>query len=341
MHWLSAFPFAFLSPPWLALLPLALVPLLRRQPETVSFSSMTLVPHDPLSAVVGWLLRIAAASAIVAIVLGIAGIHRPEVPIERVGRGAEIVLLLDRSRSMDDALLPKGAQPTLYTGGTGFESKGQLARKLLSEFAAKRPDDLVSMVMFSASPIPVLPFTQKQDMIQAAITAGGISKGLSETDMGRGLLAAIANFDQRPYTGSRLVLLVSDGGAQLEPDVRERIAALYKRNRVALSFIYIRSSGSRGLEADAGDTSEAAENAPERSLHHFFQSIGIPYHAYEAENPEAMRSAIEDVGRMQNLPIQYTEMLPRRDLSPPCYAFAAAGAVVLLGAGALRVKRWP
>ena len=170
-----------------------------------------------------------------------------------------------------------------------------MARRLLAEFRANRPEDLVGMVLFSASPIPVLSFTQKQDMIQAAIAAGGVGRGLSETDIGRGLLAAADYFDQRAYTGSRLILMVSDGGAQLEPEMRERLTTLLKRHRIALYWIYIRSAGSRGLQAQAGD-SEAMETAPERSLHRFFQSIGMPYRAYEAEDPEALQRAIADVG---------------------------------------------
>ena len=90
----------------------------------------------------------------------------------------------------------------------------------------------------------------------------------------------------------------------------------------------------------AGD-SEAMETAPERSLHRFFQSTGVPYRAYEAEDPEALQQAIADVGRMQNLPIQYQEMLPRFDFAPRCYAAAAAGCLLLFAAAMLRIRRWP
>jgi len=335
---------AFAEPAWLLAAPLALLPLLRRDADTVNYSWLALVPRDPLSTALGWLLRIVAAGVMLAITLGLAGLHRPQVPVERVGKGAEIVLLLDRSRSMDEPLLPKGTQPALYTGrrgeSTDFESKGRMARRLLSEFSTKRPDDLLALVLFSASPIPVMSFTQKQEMIQGAITAGGVGKGLSETDMGRGLLAAADFFDQRAYAGSRLILLVSDGGAQLEPGMRERLTTVLKRHRIGLYWIYIRSAGARGLKTEAGD-SEAMESAPERSLHHFFQGLGIPYHAYEAEDPEALKHAIDDVGRLENLPIQYQEMLPRFDFATRCYAIAAGGCLLLFAAALMRVRRWP
>lgn len=337
-------PLALSEPLWLIGLPLALLPLMRRDSDTVNYSWLALVPRDPLSAMLGWLLRLIAAAVIVAILLGLAGLHRPQVPVDRVGRGAEIVLLLDRSRSMDDPLLPRGTQPALYTGRHGdtadLESKGRLARRLIAEFAASRREDLVGLVLFSAAPIPVMAFTQKQDMIQAAITAGGIGRGLSETDIGRGLLAAADFFERRAYAGSRLVLLVSDGGAQLDPGMRERLTTLLKRHRIGLYWIYIRSSGSPGLKTEAGDA-EAMESAPERSLHHFFEGIGVPYRAYEAEDPEALKRAIADVARLENLPIEYQEMLPRFDFGTRCYTAAALGSLLLFAAALLRVRKWP
>lgn len=340
---MTVIPLALSEPLWLAATPLALLPLLRRDADTIGYSWLELVPRDPLSTALGWLLRMVAAVAILAIALGLAGLHRPQVPVERIGKGAEIVLLLDRSRSMDEPLLPKGAQLALHLGqraDSDVESKGRLARRLLAEFTASRPEDLVGLVLFSASPIPVIGFTQKQEMIQAAITAGGIGKGLSETDIGRGLVAAADYFDQRAYAGSRLILLVSDGGAQLDPGMQERLAALLKRHRVGLYWIYIRSPGSRGLKAEAGE-SEATESAPERSLHRYFERIGIAYRAYEAEDPEALKRAIADVGRLENLPIQYQEMLPRFDFATHCYASAAAACLLLFVAALLRVRQWP
>lgn len=341
---MGVIPLALSEPLWLAAAPLALLPLLRRDADTVSYSWLELVPRDALSTVLGWLLRIVAAAVIVAITLGLAGLHRPQVPVERIGKGAEIVLLLDRSRSMDEPLLPRGTQPLLYLGRRGLspdiESKGHLARRLLAEFTAKRPEDLVGLVLFSAAPIPVMSFTQKQEMIQAAITAGGIGKGLSETDIGRGLLAAADYFDQRAYAGSRLILLVSDGGAQLDPGMKVRLTTVLKRHRIGLYWIYIRSPGSRGIRAEAGE-SEAMDSAPERSLHRFFENIGIPYRAYEAEDPDSLKQAIADVGRLENLPIQYQEMLPRLDFAGRCYAIATGGCLLLFAAAMLRVRRWP
>src|ERR1041385_4220706 len=78
---------------------------------------------------------------------------------------------------------------------------------------------------FSTNPLNVVSFTQHDEVVQAVIEAGGVGRGLGDTDVGRAMLAAIGEFEQRPYSGSRLILLVSDGGTHLADPDRKRIRA--------------------------------------------------------------------------------------------------------------------
>ena len=220
------------------------------------------------------------------------------------------------------------------------ESKGAAARRMLAEFTAKRPDDRFAMQVFSTVPIPVLDFTQKEEAIKAAITAGNIGRGLAETDIGLALQSALTQFENRPYTGSRIIMLVSDGGDRLDADAQTQIAQLARKHRVALYWIYIRSAGSPGLTAEAQDSAEAADSVPEHSLNRFFKTLGTPYHAYEAENSDALQTAIDDVNRLENLPITYLDSVPRLELSQAFYAAALAAVVLLLAADTLELRRW-
>jgi mxaC protein len=68
--------------------------------------------------------------------------------------------------------------------------------------------------------------------------------------------------------------------------------------------------------------------------------MGVPYRAYEAENPEALQKAIDDVNRVERLPLQFTEVLPRRDLSQLCYGAALVSALLLLAFKLAEVRRW-
>ena len=343
---------SFDDPAWLWLLPLALLPLVAKLRGALPNAWIALLPHDRASQALQWALRAAAVLVLAALLVAIAGPYRPEYEVERVGRGAEIVLVLDRSRSMDQSF---GGGRNAAIRGTGpealdyysklraneaRETKGAVARRVLSEFALKRPDDRFGMIVFSTLPLQVLEFTQKSEVIQAAINAGNIGRGLSETNIALALEAALGYFEDRPYTGSRIVMLVSDGGDRIDPDARERIAQLARKTRAAIYWIYIRSARSPGLLPDQAEPPANADVVPEYFLHRYFLSLGTPYRAYEAGTPEALQQAADDVNRLENLPITYQDTIPKRDLSGWGYATALAGVLLLLGANLLELRRW-
>ncbi len=340
--------------PWvLVLLPLAAWPLWSASGAALVNGWMAYAPKDAASRAVGWALRVAASLALAALVAAMAGPHLPEYTVKRVGQGAEIVLVLDRSRSMDQGFAPGGRAPppggnTQQTLDYYFsqsparlrESKGKVARRLLADFTAKRPDDSFALVVFSTLPMRVLDFTQRQDALQAAIAAGDIGRGLSETNIGLALDAALAMFDARPYTGSRIVLLVSDGGDRVDPESRERLARTLRKERVSLYWIYLRSANSPGLKAGADDSPDAINSVPELMLNRFFESLQTPYHPYEASDAQALERAIEDVNRQEKLPVVYDDLVPRRELAPWLDGLALACVLMLLAARLAQVRQW-
>lgn len=338
--------------PWVLLaLPLALLPLLSRPRQALQHSWLALMPADRTSRLLDYALRALAVLALLALVCGAAGLVRPAYEVERVGQGAEIVLLVDRSRSMDQAFIAKASRrpqdPNILSYTLGREradkerlSKQQTARRLLAEFAAQRTADRFAMLVFSTLPIRVLDFTQKPAAVQAAISAGEVGRGLAETDIGQALLAGLESFRGRPYSGSRIMMLVSDGGDHIEPDTRDAIVKRMREYRVSLYWIYIRSVASPGLAVDDQRIALNADTVPEAFLHRFFGSMGTPYKAYEAEDPESLQRAIADVNRLENLPIVYRDTVPPRDLAPWCYGVALACTLVLLVAKLLELTSW-
>jgi len=330
------------SHPWaLLLLPLAALPLLRARSDTLLFSYLPWLPADPAGRIAGWLRSAFAVLAIASIVVGLAGPGRPQTQVARTGRGAEIVVLIDRSRSMDQRMLPsdwRAIDPVIRTqqAWNRGPQKSKTARDLLSRFVAQRPDDRFALMFFSGGPLPVVNFTQHDDVVLAGITAGGTGPGLSSTDIGRALIAAIGEFDLREYSGSRIILLVSDGGAQLDPPTRKRIAAGLARNRIALYWLYLRSINSPTLDSQDPQSDAVAEIA----MHRFFQSLSTPYHAYQAAEPKDLAQAVADVGRQQNLPLDYLERIPRRDYNRLCFGLGAFSCLMLLGFGAVQLRGW-
>jgi len=325
---------------FLFFLPLAVLPWLRASSAALPYSSVELLPRDAVSNALSWLIRVVGSLTVAFCVLGAASPYRAEVNRERVGHGAQIVVLLDRSRSMDSPFAGRSQRGALAEDAHKHESKGQVARHLLASFAARRDNDLIAMLEFTNVPIPVIGFTQDQPVIQAAIRASSVGRGLSQTDIGRGMLAAVGFFEGRRYNGSRVILMVSDGGAHLDWDTRQLLSEQLKRERVALYWLYLRSDRSPGLLADQDLSPENQDAVPEHFLHKFFQGIGVRYRAYETENPEALQRAVQDVDRLENLPIRYQDVLPRRDYSTLCLSIALVGALLLLGAKLLEIERW-
>ena len=328
---------AFEYPPLLWLLPLTALPWLpARRPPLGRYPALALIAADRPSRWAGRVLRASASVAIAALVVALAAPRSPETAVDTVVQGAEIVVLLDRSLSMDQ---PFGKPSNAVLDLTGT-TKAQVSQRLIERFARQRGDDLFGLVLFSTLPLRVLPFTQRQDVIQGAIGATGTSRALGDTDVGLGLLAAASYFDGRPYSGSRVVVLVSDGGAQLDPVTRARISDTYLRNRIGLYWLYIRSRFGPGLSMAGQADSSADEAIPERALHRFFSTLSTPYREYEAEDADALERAIADLGRLERAPLQLRVLQAGSDLRGWPLAIALTAALALLAANLWTIRPW-
>ncbi len=328
--------------PWMLMaLPLALLPLLPNRRDTLQFSHLAWLPADRAGHMLSTAWRACALLAIASVVLALAGPGRSQTQVMRTGTGAEILVLIDRSRSMDERMLTSDWQTldplvVRYQAQSRGQPKGKAARDLLSKFVDERPHDRFGLMCFSANPIHVAPITRRTEFIQAGITAGGVGRGLTNTDVGWALNSAIQAFDQRAYSGSRIILLVSDGGAKLATDVRRQLREGLLRNRITLNWIYLRSVNG----ADFNAISEQSETLPEIALHRFFQSLQTPYTAYQAMSPQDLADAVTDIGNQQHFPIDFIEQIPRRDYSRYFLATAAFFCAMLLAYRAFRLREW-
>ncbi len=319
--------------PWiLSGLLLTLLPLFNSGMRASPAPWLSLIPADTLSVFIACCIRLCAVAAIAGLVLGMAGLHRTEQSRQRIGHGAHIVLLLDRSSSMDNSFAgraPNGVE----------ESKATAARRLLTDFVEQRQTDLIGVAEYSTSPLFVMPLTENKNAVTAAIAATA-TPALGFTHISKGLGLAISFFEQQPVTGSRIVLLVSDGAAAIDHDSEQKLRLWFKQQQVRLYWIFLRTAGSPGIFDQPEDSRDDNAGAmPELYLHKFFSGLGSPYQAYEAESPDALKQAIADINRLENLPMHYVERIPKQDLSAACYSVATLLLLLLLGAKFCEVKR--
>jgi mxaC protein len=317
----------------LTLLLVAALPLLRSPHRRTPIGSVVVVPADRLSGVLRPTLRSAGMVAIALIVTALAGPYYGGRTVSRIGTGAQVVILLDRSGSMNDTFA--GRTPA----GTE-ESKASATKRLLRDFIGRRPHDLFGVAAFSTSPILVLPLTDHQDAVLAAVNASD-RRGLDFTNIGRGLGMALSMFAADRPDEHHVILLVSDGGAVIDHRVQDQLRAAFTRYRADLYFLFLRTAGSKGLFDTPNPGENTPQAMPERFLHLYFETLGIPYHAFQAENPQQVENAIRQIDALERCPIVYTERLPRRDLTDWAYALAILPILVLLAAKLVEARITP
>jgi mxaC protein len=77
---------------------------------------------------------------------------------------------------------------------------------------------------------------------------------------------------------------------------------------------------------------DTADVVAEQSLHRFFSMMGSPYHAFQADSPTALQEALDEVGRLENAPLEYAEIRPRREFELPLFACALLAVLLLVAA---------
>lgn len=325
---MSSENFGVATPIFLLLLPLALIPLLIRGHAAFAYPSIANLPLDPLSKWLERCWRALGTLTIGFIALGLAGFYWSGDSIERIGRGAHIMFVLDRSASMNDNFADKS---------TKGSSKMEVARRVLQAFVSKSREDLLGMVTFSTSPILAAPLGGDKEAVLSALKATEAG-GMGFTAVARGLGLALDFYEGKPVTGARVVVLVSDGGAHLESKAQDMLRNMFHRQGASLYWIFLRSANSPGLSKPEEEGHDDAY--PEYHLHRFFSNMGVPYKAYEAENPLAVEQAVADIAHLRNQPVFYQETAPRRDLSAIFYWLAFMCACGLLAFHFTEVKQW-
>lgn len=319
--------------PWvLWFMPLAFIPLIFKETSLQYYSWNEMIPKDRLSSIIAIILKFIATLILIMIIIGLSGPHSRQKQIEKTGIGAQIGLVLDRSASMDD---PFAGNDQTKVG----EIKSAAAARLIIEFVQSRANDMIGMVTFSNSAMYVLPLTDNKNAIISAVRATA-GNALFQTNIGSGLTTGAELFNKVPDSGSRAVILLSDGGGRIDAATQEKIKDWFGRFKISLYWIVLRQPGGISIFNTSYKPRDDDPLPPQIELNEFFKTLPSSFQAYEAEDPKTLQKAIEDINQKEKKPIKYFEKIPGQDYSTHCFVTAALLMIVLLTLKLIEVKSW-
>jgi mxaC protein len=318
--------------PWaLLLLPLALTPFWLKSRQGQVYSWLDMVPRDRFSDYADLAVRCLVALLLIVLVLALASPQGPEVQVQKIGKGAQTAVVIDRSVSMEHPFAGES------TSGRTAEIKAAAARRLITDFINARPDDMVGVVAFTNAALYGVKITSNRKAVFAAINAA-TSSGINQTNIGAGITQGVALFDKIPSSGSRAIILLSDGAGKISPRVKEKIREQLVEKKLNLYWIVLRQPDDISI---FGNHSFDPENLPAvLELDKYFKSLGIKYRAYEADNPGALQSALNDIDAREKNVIQYTVTVPGHDYTRDLIVLALVLCGLLFIVKNLRVQSW-
>ncbi len=322
---------SFLNPWALLLLPIAYIPFWLKSHQGQMYSWDEMIPEDVFSDRFNLAIKIITSLLLTSIVFAIAAPHGPDQNVLKVGKGAQTVMVIDRSVSMDHPFAGDS------TSGRAAEIKSAAARRLITKFIDSRPDDMMGVVAFTNSALYGIKITPNRDAIHSAINAA-TSSGINQTNIGAGITEAVVLFDNIQSSGSRAIILLSDGAGKLSPRVKARIQEELTRKHLNLYWIVLREPDDISIFSKNEYAEGMAPAAVELDL--FFKSLKIKYKAYEADNPTALQSAIQDIDAREKNVIQYSVAIHGHDYSRDLILFALLCSIFILIIKNLRVHSW-
>lgn len=279
--------------PWaLLLLPLVVAPFVFKSHQGQMYSWLEIMPKDRVSEIANLVVKTITSLILLSIILALASPQGASRKEQKVGKGAQTVLVIDRSVSMDH---PFAGQTT---SGRAAEIKSAAARRLITDFIDSRPDDMMGVVGFTNSALYGMKITTNRDAIHAAINAA-TGSALNQTNIGAGITEAVNLFDNIQSSGSRAVILLSDGAGKLSPRVKLKISQYFIDKKLNLYWIVLREPDD--ISIFTKETYSEDKVPDSIVLDQYFKSLKIKYKAFEADNPTALQSALQYIDSKEKI----------------------------------------
>ncbi len=296
----------FIGPYWLLLLPLAALPFLISVSDKFLISNISVFHQDNFSKKINVLTKIIMSLIIIISILILANPWSNSSTITQIGKGAQLVFVIDRSVSM--------AKPFIGDDvNNKSEIKSLATRRILKSFIEKRSLDMIGVVGFSNSALYGSKITKNRSYTYAAINAATRSS-VNQTNIGSGISSGLFMFSEIETTGSQALVLLSDGAGKISKRVKNKIAVIFSEKKINLYWIIIKEPNDVSLFS--GNTYLKDREPTVIKLDSFFKSLKTEYKAYEAENPDALSSAIKDIDAKEKRPIKIEKNIPGKNYNP-------------------------
>jgi hypothetical protein len=316
----------FIHPLWLLLLPLSALPFMVSISDNTAISSIKIFEQDGISKKITMLCRSLMSLIIFLLVVILANPWSKSTSITEIGKGAQLVFLIDRSVSM--------AKPFIGDDDNKSEIKSLAARRILKDFIDQRPSDMIGIVGFSNSALYASKITKNRSYTYAAIDAA-TGSSINQTNIGSGITSGLFMFSEIETTGSQALVLLSDGAGKISKRVKERIAEMLNEKKINLYWIIIKEPNDVSLFS--GNTYLEGREPTVIKLDNFFKSLKTEYKAYEAENPDALSSAIADIDQKEKKPIKIERDIPGKNYNPSILKLLLALIVSLIAIKNIKV----
>ncbi|MES2579627.1 MAG: vWA domain-containing protein [Pseudomonadota bacterium] len=318
--------------PWvLLLLPLVFVPFWFKSHQGQIYSWLPIIPVDRPSDIANYVVKTMIAVIILSLILALASPQGASKKVLKVGKGAQTVFVIDRSVSMDHPFAGES------TSGRAAEIKSAAARRLITKFIDSRPDDMMGVVGFTNSSLYGMKITTNIDAIHSAINAA-TGPAINQTNIGAGVTEAVTLFDNIQSSGSRAIILLSDGAGKLSPRVKRKITEELSGKKLNFYWIVLREPDDISIFTKQIYPDDGVPDAI--ALDKFFKSIKIKYKAFEADNPATLQSALQYIDSKEKNIIQYSVNIPGHDYSRDLIIFALIFGVFILIFKNLKVYSW-
>lgn len=284
----------------------------RRRRQAAVFASPALVPNL-VGRRPGRLRHAPPALALLALAALATGLARPHATLSVDQEQATVVLAIDTSRSMVAEDVPP--------------NRLAIAKNVVSKFLEKLPEDYrVGMVSFAQSANAVLPATPNRIAAQTALRNLRTGEG---TALGEGIARALQVAQRVPAEKGKKppasILVLSDG-AQTQ-GVLEPLQAAQRAKKLKIPVYTVAFGTAQGVVEvvdDNGFTQRVTVPPDAPTLRRVAQATGGRF--YAAPSAEALNAVYEELGS------RVGQVQEEREITA---AFAAAGALLLLAAGAV------